>query len=67
AISQFLSIDVADAWLISYSLLHRTCIITHEKSQPERKKSIKIPDVCDEFQIRYIQTIEMFRELNEKF
>lgn len=42
-------------------------IVTYEKSQPERKNRIKIPEVCIHFNVRYIDTIQMFRELNESF
>ena len=65
--NDFLSTDQADSWLIAYALKNNYTIVTHETSQPQRKKSIKIPEPCVHFGIRFTTTIEMFRELNETF
>lgn len=69
AINEFLDYNNADAWLVAYalSLKENGLIITQEISQPNRKNKIKIPDVCDAFNIQYKNTIEMFRSLGEKF
>ena len=42
-------------------------LVTQEISQPERKSKIKIPDVCMGLNLRYVDTITMFRELGERF
>jgi len=67
AIDEFLDADEADAWLIAYAMKNNLTVITYEVSAPGSKKKIKIPDVCINFGVRYINTIEMFRELNETF
>jgi len=69
AVAEFLDYDNADAWLAAYalSLEKECCIITQEKSEPNRKSKIKIPEVCNEFNIQYKNIIEMFRELGERF
>lgn len=69
AINEFLDADEADAFLVSYALndVNNKVLITHEISQPESKKRIKIPEPCDAFGIKYMNTIEMFRELKETF
>ncbi|MEG8945626.1 DUF4411 family protein [Rosettibacter firmus] len=69
AINEFLQFEKADAWLIAYAIaINEGCqIVTQEKSEPNRKSKIKIPDVCNDFNIRYKNIIEMFRELGEKF
>jgi len=67
AIQEFLETDLADPWLIAFAMSNNWTIVTYEKSQPERKNRIKIPEVCNHFNIRYINTIQMFRELNERF
>jgi Domain of unknown function (DUF4411) len=69
AITEFLDFDYADAWLVAYahSLSAQCCIITQEKSEPNRKSKIKIPEVCNAFNIQYKNIIEMFRELGEQF
>lgn len=69
AISEFLDADEADAFLIAYALsdIQNRIIVTQEVSQPGRKTKIKIPEPCNAFGIRYINTIEMFRMLGETF
>lgn len=67
AIEEFLETDLADPWLIAFAMSNNWTIVTYEKSQPERKNRIKIPEVCDQFNIRHIDTIQMFRELKESF
>jgi len=42
-------------------------IVTEEKSRPNSKSKIKIPDICSAFGIKYLNTIDMFRELKVKF
>ncbi len=63
AIDEFLGADEADAWIVAYALKNDCIITTYEKSQPERKNKIKIPEPCESFGIRYLDTIEMFRLL----
>jgi len=67
AIDEFLDANIADAWLIAFAKNQNIPLITYEKSEPNSKKKIKIPDVCIEFSINYSNTIEMFRTLGESF
>lgn len=67
AIQEFLETDLADPWLIAFAMSNNWTIVTYEKSQPERKNRIKVPEVCNHFNVKYIDTIEMFRELRESF
>lgn len=69
ALAEFLDADEADAWLIAYALVDPTNIIlvTHEVSAPLRKSKVKIPDVCIENGVQYCNTIEMLRQLGERF
>lgn len=67
AIEEFLETDLADPWLVAFAMSNNWTIVTYEKSEPNRKSRIKIPEVCNQFNIRYINTIEMLRELNENF
>lgn len=69
AINEFLDADKADAFLIAFVMsdsAQRT-LVTQEKSAPGSKRSIKIPEPCNAFNVRYVNMIEMFRELNESF
>lgn len=67
AIQEFLETDLADPWLIAFAMTNGYTIVTYEKSEPNRKNRVKIPEVCVQFNVKYINTIEMFRELNENF
>ena len=69
AINEFLDADEADAFLIAYALqdIGNRVLVTHEVSEPNRKNKVKIPEPCDEFEITYMNTIQMFRELEITF
>lgn len=65
AIEEFLDTDAADAWIIAFAINQNFPILTHEKSEPERKNKIKMPDVCLDHGISYFSTVEMLRKLGE--
>lgn len=67
AIEEFLQADLADPWLVAYAMKENLVIVTYEKSAPEAKKRVKIPEVCSHFGVRFVDTIEMMRELKSKF
>ncbi|GAL82711.1 hypothetical protein JCM19274_3849 [Algibacter lectus] len=69
ALNEFLAADEADAFLVAYSLAdnENRIIVTHEVSQPARKNRVKIPEACAPFNVRYLNTIEMLREIGETF
>jgi len=56
-----------DAWLVAYARAKGLTVVTHEKPEPESRRSVKIPDVCREFGIPYRNTFEMLRELEVSF
>lgn len=65
AIQEFLATDLADPWLVAHAKANNYTIVTYEKSEPNRKSRIKIPEVCNQFGVRYINTVDLLRELNE--
>jgi len=69
ALSEFLDADEADAWLVAFALADpaNRILVTHEKSQPDTKRKIKIPEACTPFSIQFVDTIEMLRGLGERF
>jgi hypothetical protein len=67
ALNEFLDTTEADAWLVAYSISNGSRIVTHETSEPNSKKKIKIPDACSPFGVSCLNTIEMFRYLGEQF
>ena len=69
ALAEFLDSEVADAWLVSFALADKSnrVVVTHEISEPTKRNKIKIPDACLAIEVQFTNTIEMFRQLNEKF
>lgn len=69
ALAEFLDADEADAWLIAHALVDpaQHILVTHEVSEPNRKNKVKIPDACIANDVQYCNTIEMLRQLGERF
>lgn len=67
--AEFCDDKVADAWICAYALANQpnAILLTHEKSEKDIKKKVKIPEVCTHFGMSYMNTIQMFRQLNETF
>ena len=65
AMSQFASDTVADAFLVATTLSSTGdyVLVSEETSSPNSKTRIKIPDVCNLFGVRCINTVDMLREL----
>jgi len=53
----------ADSWLCAHGLASGETIVTTEKYEAEIKKKIKIPNVCEEFGINYIDLLQFMREI----
>jgi hypothetical protein len=56
----------ADGWLVAYAKVMGYTVVTNEKPAPESKKDIKIPDVCDHFQVEYLNTFQFLRKIGAK-
>lgn len=57
----------ADGWLVAYAMVKGYVVVTHEAINPEIKRRVPIPNVCNAFNINYIDTFEMLRILKFKF
>lgn len=57
----------ADGWLVAYARIHGQTVVTNEQSAPESRREIKLPDVCDQFDVEYGNTFSMLRALNVRF
>lgn len=55
---------LADSWICAYGLALKLPIVTLEKYQTDIKKAVKIPNVCKEFGIKYIDLIQFMREID---
>lgn len=56
--------DVADSYLIATAKAKGLVVVTLEKSNPDSKKRIKIPDACAAVGVRCIDLNTMLREMN---
>jgi hypothetical protein len=57
----------ADGWLVAYSMVNGTIVVTNEQPRPESRGRILLPDVCKQFDVSYKDTFLMLRELTLKF
>jgi hypothetical protein len=57
----------ADGWLVAYAMIHGSKVVTNEKPRPEAKNEIKLPDVCDAFDVRTLDTFTLLRHLKARF
>jgi hypothetical protein len=67
ALAEFLDADEADAWLAAAGLNAGHTIVTHEKSNPDMKSRIALPEPCNHFGLPFCNTIDMFRRLGASF
>ena len=57
----------ADGWLVAYSMVNGTVVVTNEQPRPESRNRVLLPDVCARFEVPYKDTFFMLRELSMKF
>jgi predicted nucleic acid-binding protein len=60
---EFAGAKNADAWVVAYAKAKGCVVVTQEKSAPQSKSTVKIPDVCNAFGVTPIDTFEMMRRL----
>jgi hypothetical protein len=53
----------ADGWLVAYSMVNGTVVVTNEQPRPESRNRVLLPDVCAQFNVTYRDTFFMLREL----
>ncbi|MEK3855849.1 DUF4411 family protein [Cytobacillus sp. FSL H8-0458] len=56
----------ADAWLIAYAKSRGGTLVTHEAYNREKRNRILIPVACEAFEVPYVNTFEMLRQLGIK-
>ncbi|MEO5376400.1 MAG: DUF4411 family protein [Magnetococcus sp. DMHC-6] len=57
----------ADPWLIAKAISLKATIVTHEKFEPGSKKRVLIPNVCQKFNLTYMNTFDLLRECAASF
>jgi hypothetical protein len=56
-----------DGWLVAYAMAKGRTVVTHEVLASDARRNVPIPNLCEPFQIRYIDTFVMLRELEVRF
>lgn len=59
--------NVADGWLVAYAKHYNLTLVTHEQPNAKAKNRVMIPNVCEQFGVKYLNTFELLRELKAKF
>ncbi len=69
ALAEFLHADEADAYIVAYVVAdtNKRIVVTQEISEPNRRNKVKIPDACNALNVRFVNVIDMFRQLGETF
>lgn len=62
---EFAKAKVADAFLIATAMQHKYKIVTHEKSSPDAKKRIPIPDAAKSLGIKTIMMYDLLTKYAE--
>lgn len=54
---------VADSWIVAEALAQSLTVITHETPDPQCKRRVKIPDVCNAVGVNFCDLNTAFRQL----
>ncbi len=57
----------ADGWLVACAQVRGATVVTNEQPAPASRKDVKLPDVCDEFEVPRQNTFAMLRALGAQF
>jgi len=59
-------LDRADPWIIAQAKIDKAVVVTHEILVPNNSFKAKIPNICKQFGVSYVNTYEMLRRLKAK-
>ncbi|MCV9388944.1 DUF4411 family protein [Reichenbachiella ulvae] len=60
--------SLADPWIIAHSLVEGATVVTKEEKVTQlNSKRIKIPNVCDNMNVRWINDFEFLKEVGIRF
>ena len=54
-------LEKADPWLIATAMTGDFTVVTHEKKDGPGSKKVKIPAICEEFEVPYLSIFELMR------
>ena len=53
----------ADGWLAAYAKVHNYVLVTNEVSNPDSRKRVPLPDLCNKFEVVPRDPFQMLRDL----
>ena len=59
--------SLADPWVIAHSLKENACVVTKEEKVTAATNKIKIPNVCDNMKVRWINDFQLISEVQMHF
>jgi len=57
----------ADGWIAAFARSRNAIVVTNEQPSPNSRRSVKLPDVCEEFNVDCETTFDMLRKLGVDF
>lgn len=57
----------ADPWLIAKARVLNSTVVTHEIYSPDIRRAVKIPNVCQQFGVSYMDTFDLLRQHSASF
>jgi hypothetical protein len=57
----------ADGWLVAYARAKACIVVTQEVAAPDARRKVPIPNVCQAFNVLFVNTFEMLRNLGVQF
>jgi hypothetical protein len=58
---------IADGWLVAFAKAHGNTVVTLEVLDMRARRKVPIPNLCVEFNVQYVNTFEMLRQLSARF
>jgi hypothetical protein len=57
----------ADGWLVAYARANGCVVVTQEVHSPDVKRKVPIPNLCEAFDVRWVDTFAMLRNLRVRW
>jgi hypothetical protein len=57
----------ADPWIIAKAQCLGATVVTHESVVAPNARKVKVPNICQQFDVTCINTFQFLRELNARF
>ena len=59
--------SMADPWIIAHAMVQNAVVVTKEIKKPQNSKKVAIPDVCDAFQVPWMNDFEFLGRIGVRF